>query len=122
MRHSSSNEPPLPVAVRLIVYVRTRKKSLVNQLAHEGLSISYKRIKSIQRCNNNQLCSKYLVEDNVFPPKLQTGLFISAAIDNIDENQSSATGTTSFHGSSITIFWHTDHPVQNVPIQYDVNN
>ena len=44
MKHSSSNEPPLPVAVGLM---RTRKKSLVNQLAHEGLSISYKRIKSI---------------------------------------------------------------------------
>ena len=44
VKHSSSNEPPLPVAVGLM---RTRKKSLVNQLAHEGLSISYKRIKSI---------------------------------------------------------------------------
>ena len=83
VRHSSSNEPPLPVAVGLIVYVRTRKKSLVNQLAHEGLSISYKRIKSIQRCINNQLCSKYLAEDIVCPPKLQTGLFTSAAIINL---------------------------------------
>ena len=37
-------------------------------------------------------------------------------------NQSSATPTTSFHGTSITIFQHTDHPVQNVPVQYDMNN
>ena len=66
--------------------MRTCKKSLVNQLVHESLSISCKRIKSIQRCINNQLCSKYLVEDNVCAPKLQTGLFISAAIDNIDHN------------------------------------
>ena len=86
MRHSSSNEPPFPVTVGLMAYMRTRKKYLVNKLAHKGLSISHKRIKSIQRCINNQLCSKYLVEDNVCAPKLQTGLFISAAIDNIDHN------------------------------------
>ena len=94
--------------VGLMVYMRTRKKSLVNQLAHEGLSISYK---PIQRCINNQLCSKYLAEDTLCPPKLQTGLFSSAAIDNIDHNQSSATATTSFHGTSITSLQHTDRPV-----------
>ena len=120
MRHSTSNEPPLPVAVGLMVSMRTRKKSLVNKLAHEGLNISYKRIKSSKRCINNQLCSKYFAEDIACPPKLQTGLFASAAIDNIDHNQSSATATTSFHGTSITIFQHTDH--SNVPIQYDMNN
>ena len=103
MRHSSSNKP-LPVAVGLMVYMRTRKKSLVNQLAHEGLSISYKRIKSIQRCINNQLCSKYLDEDIVCLPKLETGHFISAAIDNIEHNQSTATTITTFHRTSITIF------------------
>ena len=122
MRHSSSNKPPLPVAVGLMVYMRTSKKSLVIQLAHESLSISYKCIYSIQRCINNQLCSKYLAEDIVCPPKLQTGLFTSAAIDNIDHNQSSATTTTSFHEPFITIIQHTDHPVQNVPIKCDMNN
>ena len=96
--------------------MRTRRKPLVNQLTHEGLSISYKPIKSIQRYINNQLCSKYHAEDIACPPKLQTGLFTSAAIDSIDHNQSSATAITSFHGTSITIFQHTD------PIQSDMNN
>ena len=122
MRHSSSNEPPLPAAVGLMVYMSTRKNSLANQLAHENLNISYKRIKSIQRCINNQLCSKYLAEDIVCPPKLQTGLFTSTAINNIGHNQSSDTAIISFHGTSIRIFKHTDHPVQNIPIQYDMNN
>ena len=78
--------------------MRTCKKSLVNQLVHESLSISCKRIKSIQRCINNQLCSKYLAEDIVCPPKLQMGLFASTAIGNIDHNQSSGMATISFHG------------------------
>ena len=90
--------------------------------AHEGLSIFYKCIKSIQRCIKNQLCSKYLAKDIVCPPELQMRLFTSAAIDNIDHNESLIIATTSFHRTSITIFQHTDHPVQNVPIQYDMNN
>ena len=94
----------MPAAVGLMVYMRTRKKSLVIQLAHKGLSISYKRIKSIQRCTKNQLYSKYFAENIVGLPKLQTGFFTSTAIDNNDHNQSSATATTSFHGISITIF------------------
>ena len=40
VRHSRSNKPPLSVAVVLMVYMRTCQKSLVNQLAHEGLSLS----------------------------------------------------------------------------------
>ena len=104
VRHSSSNEAPLSVAVGLMVYMRSRKKSLVNQLAHEGLSISYKCIKLTQKCIKNQLCSKYPAEDSECPPKLQTRLFTSTAIDNIDHNQSTAIAKTSFHETSITIF------------------
>ena len=105
-----------------MVYMRTHKNSLVNHLAYEGSSISYKCIKSVQRCIKNQLCSKYFAEDVVCPPKLQTGLFTSDANDNIDHNHYSATATTCFHGTSKTIFQHTDHPKQNVPIQFDMNN
>ena len=101
------------------IYYNCQEKII---FAHEGLNISYKCIKSIQRCIKNQLCSKYLAKDILCPPKLQMRLFTSAAIDNIDHNESSIIATTSFHWTSITIFQHTDHPVQNVPIQYDMNN
>ena len=53
--------------------------------------------------------------------KITNGTF-HFTIDNIDHNQSSATATTSFHGTSITIFQDTDHAAQNVLIQYDMNN
>ena len=54
--------------------------------------------------------------------KVTNGTFPSAAIGNIDHNQSSVASITSFHGTSITIFQHENHPVKNVPIQYDMNN
>ena len=34
----------------------------------------------------------------------KSGIFTASVIDNIDNNQSSNTAKTSFHGTSITIF------------------
>ena len=40
------------------------------------------------------------------------GLFTSAAIDNIDHNPSSNTTKSSFHGTSISIFQHSDSEIE----------
>ncbi len=50
--------------------------------------------------------SRYLEEGVVCPPKLRKGLFCTAAMDNIDHNPSATSATTSFHGTSISIFQH----------------
>ena len=42
----------------------------------------------------------------VCPPEQRKGLFTTSAIDNIDHNPSSTTSTTSFHGTSISLFQH----------------
>ena len=47
LRHSKSNEPPLPVKIGLLVHAKTRKKSLVENLTAERLSISYQRVQDI---------------------------------------------------------------------------
>ena len=39
-------------------------------------------------------------------PVLHKGLFTTAVMDNIDHNPSATTATTSFHGTSISIFQH----------------
>ena len=36
-----SNEPPLLTAVGLMVYMKTRNKSFIDQLECEGLSVNY---------------------------------------------------------------------------------
>ena len=38
-RHCIANEPPLPVAVALMIYGNTRKKALVNEIASEGFCV-----------------------------------------------------------------------------------
>ena len=108
LRHSKSNEPPLPVSIGLMVHAKTRKRSMVEKLAAEGLSVSYKRVQDIQTSIASQLCAKFNKDGMVCPPTLQKGLFINAAIDNIDHDPSSTGAKSSFHGTSISVFQHVE--------------
>ena len=54
--HSKKNELPLPVIIGLMVYAKTRKKSLVEKLAVGELWISYSRVQEIQDNITEQLC------------------------------------------------------------------
>ena len=108
VRHSRINQPPLPVKIGLMIHAKTRKKSLIEALASEGLCISYKRVEEIQNSIIIQLCAKYIKEDIVCPRALQKGLFTTAAIDNIDHDPSSTRAKSSFHGTSISIFQYRE--------------
>ena len=99
------------------------KKSLIERLAAEGLSISYNRVQEIQQSITKQVCTKYSEEGLVCPPTLIKGLFTTAAIDNIDHNPSSTTAKDSFHGTSITVFQHPEEHHDPQPIfKLDVTN
>ena len=104
VRHCITNEPPLPVAVALMIHSNTRKKTLVNGIGLEGLFVRYERVKDIQRGISNQLCTKYNNDGIICPPTLEPGLFVTSAIDNIDHNLSYNPATSSFHGILISIF------------------
>ena len=91
----------MPVKIGLMIHAKTRKKGLIEKLASEGLSISYKRVEEIEGTITNQLCSKYNEEDIVCPPPHKEGLFMTEAIDNIDHNPSLTGAKSSFHGTSV---------------------
>ena len=85
-RHSKANEPPLPIKTGLMIHSQTRKKSIVNDLAAAGLSVTYNRIQEIQDSIGQQLCEKYEREKIVCPCSLKPDLFIFGAIYNVDHN------------------------------------
>ena len=58
-RHSKANEPQLPIKTGLMIHSQTRKKSIVNDLAAEGLSVTCNRVQEIQDSIGQQLCEKY---------------------------------------------------------------
>ena len=67
VRHFKANEPPLPIKTGLVIHSQTRKKSIVNDLAAAGLSVTYNRIQEIQDSIGQQLCKKY-EEKRLFVP------------------------------------------------------
>lgn len=90
LRHSKKNEPPLPVLVGLMVHMKTRKKSLINRLASEGICITYDRVKSIQKNICNQICLDYQKLGIVCPSSLNNHVFTTGAMDNLDHNPTSS--------------------------------
>ena len=115
VRHSTQNEPPLPTKIGLMIHSKTRKKSIVNELAADGLSVSYNRVLEIQDSIGRQLSEKYEREQIVCPHPLQKDHFTLGAIDNIDHVPSSSTATSSFHGTSISIFQQVEGQMTKQP-------
>ena len=105
-RHATDRETPLPIYIGLSIHGKGRKKELIESLHEQGLSISYKRVLEISAQLGDAVVKRYVEDGIVCPPQLKTGLFCTAAMDNIDHNPSSTTSTTSFHGTSISVFQH----------------
>ena len=102
-RHPKDRETPFPVYIGMSVYAKTRKRGLVEMLHKHGMSISYDRVLEISAQLGDATVSKYVEEGVVCPPVLRKGLFTTAVIDH---NPSATTATTSFHGTSVSVFRH----------------
>ena len=100
---------PLPVCIGLRAYAENSSKDLVDFLADEGLSVNYKRVLTIRKEINVQLCSQFAAAGQVYPTRTKLGNFISIAMDNIDHNPSSTTAAESFHGTYISISQHMNY-------------
>jgi len=108
-RHSKDRETPFPIYIGLSVFANTRRRKLVEMLHANGFSISYDRVLEISAELGDAVVAKYIGDGVVCPLELCTALFTTSAIDNIDHNPSSTTSTTSFHGTSISLFHHPTH-------------
>ena len=106
VRHSSSEETPLPTYVGLMLHAETRKRGLVDKLFSLGLSISYDRVLRLSAQMGNSVCQLYRIEQVVCPPTLRSNVFTTAAVDNIDHNPSATTAKNSFHGTGISLVQH----------------
>ena len=109
VRHSRSQETPLPLFLSFKIHAVTRSRCLVDTLFNLGLCVSYDRLLLLTSDIANGVCQRFRVEDVVCPPKLRHGLFTTGAVDNIDHNPSSATAKDSFDGTGISLMQHPSH-------------
>ena len=90
--------------IGLSVDTQTKQRTLVEKLNEHGISISYDRVLEISAQLGDATVSKYVEDGVVCPTGLRKGLFTISAMDNIDHNPTATTATTSFHGTSISVF------------------
>ena len=108
MTSLSSNlnrEPPLAVLLALELHSQTRSKKLVELLHKYNLSVSYKKVLSIEASFAKAIGDRTRNSaDIVCPTNLRQCIFTVAALDNLDHNPTSRTATSSFHGTGISLF------------------
>lgn len=72
-----------------IFMLKIRRCDLIESIHTLGLSVSYDRVLQISTDLGNAVCRQYQEEKVVCPPNLRSGLFTTAAVNNIDHNPSS---------------------------------
>ena len=117
-KHHADNEPPLLISNGLEVHSKTRKKELVNMLYNAGLSISYDRVITLRTQIASQVCNEYLQKGFVYPFNLHSGVFTTAAIDNIDHILTSTSALSSIHWTGISIFQHPDKELPEIEFRF----
>jgi hypothetical protein len=100
VRHSTTQETPLPTYIGMMLHAHTRKMESVDRLSQLGMSISYDHVLRLSAQMGNSVCQQFHREQVVCPPTMH-GKVTTAAIDNIDHNPSATTAKESFHGSTV---------------------
>ena len=95
---------------------------MVDQLAAEGVSVSYDRVMNLMRSISNQVCMEYQANGLVCLVDLKKNVFTTAAIGNLYHNPSSATAESSVHGTTISVFHHADFHLSLPSFRVDANN
>ena len=112
-RHSRNDEEFLPDYLTLKLYYVIRSKNLIQAYFHHGICLSYTWIMRFYDELSASVESLYRLSGRrVLPSILRIGVFTVVIDDNLDANGSSLTGTSHFHGSSVSIlqFPTTDKP------------
>ena len=78
VHHDCWQETPLPICTAFYLHSATRKRQLVDNMYHLGLSISYDKMLQISTDVAYSVCKIYNVDDVVFPVGIQPGLFTMA--------------------------------------------
>ena len=115
------NKPPFPIKFGLLILATTRKVSLVNNVASDGLSISYNLVEEIQNNITKYLSTTYNKQNVVCPSLFENGYFMVIAIDNIDNNHHRRHLVHLFMALPYRFFKKTRNRVEKEKANIDIN-
>ena len=91
--------------------MQTRKRGLIDCRNNLGLCISYDRsLAYFNWCCQYRVCKMFHWRDGlVCPPQAFSGVFTTAAVDNIDHNPRSTSAHGFFHDTALSLLQHPTH-------------
>ena len=101
--HKHDCEIPLPLCVALKIHATTWKRTLVDAFSSLGLCVTNNRLLQLTSDIGHGVCEHFMKDGVLCPPKMRSGLFTVAVVNNLDHNPSSTTSKNSFHGTSISL-------------------
>lgn len=101
---NKSRESPVSTYIGLMVHAKTRKKGVIEELNDLGMSIPYRRVKSLTDSLSATVLREFKEDGVVCPRALRKGVFTISAFDNLDHDPSSTTAKGSFHGTALSLF------------------
>ena len=129
IRKRQSNSVPLLLLQMIQMILKDNASKISNESSRVIINISqlirFNSVKQKRRGsaeNVSQRSTKYNNDGIACLPKLEPGLFVTRAIDNIDHNLSYNPATSSFHGILISIFQHSDGLIQHRPFVFVSEN
>ena len=98
-----AREPSIPIYLGLSIHTKTKYEKFIEKIYQLRLSISYDRVLWIENCFGHIVRKEIEIESQVYPGKLQKGIYTVGALANVDHNPSLTTAKESLHGNGINI-------------------
>jgi hypothetical protein len=94
-------ETPFPLYVGVKLHAHDRQKDIINIFHGFGISVSYDRVMSLRKTFAQAVSKQWADDGVVVPTNTRRGVFVTGAVDNIDES-----GRYEFHGTAMTLTCH----------------
>ncbi len=109
-RIQKARETPLLTFIGMYIYSRTRSRALIDNFHKMGLSISYDTVVNLQNKLGNAAIDKYITDGFMSSRLHAVGSFTISQLDNVDQNLSSDTATSSFYETKLSLIQHPNEP------------
>jgi len=96
--------------------LQNKKKKVVQTLFKHSFSIHFDRVLEISNQLRDAVVQRFIVIGVVCPTQMKKEAFTLAAVDNIGPRPTAATATTSFHGTSISLFQSQSAVIEQEPL------
>ena len=90
-------------------FTQTRKRGFIDCQNNLGLCISYHRVLRSSTDVANTVYARFFTDGLVCPPQAFSGVFTTAAVDNIGHNPSSTSTHGLFHDTALSLLQHPTH-------------